>query len=328
MKLYYDGYSNVPAWIEYANLENTNTMLWHTFHQKCWTYEELIKTPRWRDADRIFLVGQEGNIDHWIDFDSRIHVWDSLVKPGADRFYSYFWWWWQTVQVDQYQNLTAQLTDPMIYKPTYVFDCLLGAARPHREFIYSLIVNNDTKQHCLLNYGKNWISGVNDDSEKHLKKYKLADSFGGSLSGILFPFNNQQTANISTWVPWKIYNQSWFSIVAETDYKRRFFTEKTAKVLLAKKLFIIIGAAGALQDLRQIGFKTFSSVLDEGYDSEPDDQKRWRMAFEQIRSVCSQKPEDMYQKILPILEHNQQLMFNLDWQERAVSEMRKIAHGH
>jgi hypothetical protein len=328
MELYYNGYSNVPAWIEYANLENTNTLVWHTFHQRYWKYDELIKTPRWKEADRIFLVGQEGDIDGWIKHDSRIYVWDSLVKPNAERFFSYFWWWWQTNEVNQSQRLTDRLTNPLVDRPKYVFDCMMGGKRPHRNFIYHLILNSGINQHCLLNYGQYWISGVDNDSEENLRKYKLAENFSGNLSGTMFPFKNQQSANISTWVPWKIYNQSWFSVVAETDHQRRFFTEKTAKVLLGKKLFIFIGAAGALQDLKNLGFKTFSSVIDESYDSVLNDQKRWELAFEQMQFLCSQRPEDVYLKILPVLEHNQQLMLDIDWNKCAVAEMQKIVHGH
>jgi hypothetical protein len=326
---FYNDFSNVPFWIEYANLENTNTILWYTFHQRYWTYEELVKTPRWQTADRIFLVGQEGNIDHWVNFDSRIHVWDSLVKPDVDRFYSYFWWWGQTVEVNQHQRLTDQLTDPLLSRPTYAFDCIMGTKKVHRDYIYDLISkNNDTKLRCLIKYTKcNWLSGTDADNEQDLKKFKLVPGYS-NLAGTLIPYRDQQTANIATWVPWKIYNQSWFSVVAETDYKRNFFTEKIAKPILAKKLFVIIGASGALQDLRHLGFKTFSSVIDESYDLERNDQKRWHMVFEQIQFVCSQKPEDVYQKILPILEHNQQLMLNLDWQNRSAEEMRKIVHGH
>jgi hypothetical protein len=326
---FYDDFSNVPAWIEWAGLENTNTMLWHTFHERYWTYEELIKTPRWSTADRIFLVGQEGNIDHLIDHDPRIHVWDSLVKPGVDRFYSYFWWWQQAIEVNQWQHLTQHLSNPLLSNPTYVFDCMMGATRSHRDYIYDLISNDhDTKRCCLIKYHRDpWLSGVDIDEEQNLKKFKLSQGFG-NLAGALIPYRDQQTANICTWVPWKIYNQSWFSVVAETRAQQNFFTEKTAKPLLAKKFFVMIGAAGALRDLRNIGIKTFDGIIDESYDLEANDQKRWNMAFEQIRSVCSGSPEDIYQQALPILEHNQNLMLALDCREQATSQMRKIVHGN
>jgi hypothetical protein len=136
MNLYYDGYSNVPSWISEAGLENTNTLLWHTFHQRYWTYEELVQSPKWHTADRIFLVGQEGSNDMFVELDSRIHVWDSLVKPGVDRFHSYFWWWWQTIEVDHYQKLSSHLVDPLVIRPKYVFDCLMGRGDLHRDAIY------------------------------------------------------------------------------------------------------------------------------------------------------------------------------------------------
>lgn len=327
MDLYHDGFSNVDGWIPDAVLENTNTIVWHTFHQRYWPYNELIKTPRWKDAERIFLVGQEGNISNFINLDPRVYVWDSLVKPGIDRFYSYFWWWQQTIEVDQYKNLSNKLVDPMTNPPHYVFDCLMGRSDRHRDTIYKLLINNPlTNRLCLTAYKQRWIEGTEFDSEL----LTVAPGFcntSSNLAGNLVAFNGLQTANISTWLPWKIYNQSWFSIVAETDYTRNFFTEKTAKVLLGRKLFVYIGAAGALKDLKHLGFKTFDGIIDESYDSETDDQKRWNMAFKQIESVCAQQPEYMYNSALPIIEHNQKLMIDIDWRQRAVTEMQKIVHG-
>jgi len=328
MRLHNNGYSNVPWVLERVGIENTNTILWHTFHQRYWSYKELTETPQWHSADRIFLVGQEGDIGHWTNFDSRIHVWDSLVKPGADRFYSYFWWWWQTVEVNKHQKLTENLTNPLLAQPAYVFDCIMGTTKEHRSYIYHLILDdNNTNRLCLTQYNNDrWLAGTKTDDEDNLKKFNLSHCYN-NLAGTLLPYYNQQTANISTWVPWKIYNQSWFSIVAETRYNQNFFTEKTAKPLLAKKLFIIIGAQGALRDLRTIGIKTFDGIIDESYDLEPNNIKRWNMAFDQIRYVCSQDPGDIYQKALPILKYNQKFMFTLNWQERAISQMQKIVHG-
>jgi hypothetical protein len=189
-----------------------------------------------------------------------------------------------------------------------------------------LTKNQLTIDLCLVAYKNTWVEGT----DKDLDLVKIASGYVNSssnLAGNLVAFNGLQTANISTWLPWKIYNQSWFTIVAETDYCRNFFTEKTAKALLGKKLFVYIGAAGALKDLRHLGFKTFDGIIDESYDLEPNNQKRWAMAFDQIKSVCAQRPEDLYVSALPIIEHNQKLILKLDWRQRAISEMQKIVHG-
>ena len=329
MTEYFNGFSNVDDWISLANLENTNTIVWHTFHQKYWKYQDLIKIPNWQSADRIFLVGQEADIDYMLDIDPRIHVWDSLVKPGVERFHSYFWWWWQTVEVNDFQKLTDKLTNPIESNPKYIFDCIMGGSKIHRDYIYNCLTNDtDVKNLCLIKYKNDkWLPGTNTDSEENLKNYAIASGYSNK-AGTLLPFDGVRTANVATWVPWQIYNQSWFSIVAETRYNQNFFTEKTAKAILAKKLFIIIGAEGALRDLKHLGFKTFDGIIDESYDRELDDYTRWRCAFEQVRFLCSQSPHDIYQKILPILEHNQNLMLTLDWKKQAINEMKNIVHGN
>ena len=323
---YFNGYSNVPDWITIAGIQNTNSILWHTFAEKCWTYKELTKTPKWKEADYIFLLGQEGNISDWVDLDSRIYVWDSLVLPNKEKFFSYFWWWWQTLEVNRYQKLTDKLTDPTKNKPYYIFECLMGGTRLHRDFLYKAI-NNDAivKNNCLCKYNQNsWIPGTDEDIENKLEKLELAKNFLTSKSGYLMPYDGEKTANISTWIPWQIYNKSWFSIVTETKPYQNFFTEKTAKVLMSKKLFLYIGAQGGLRDLKKLGFKTFDSVIDESYDTEPNDQKRWNMAFEQIRYLCSVSPEKIYEKVLPILEHNQKTILEYDPIGDVMVEIRKI----
>jgi hypothetical protein len=44
-------------------------------------------------------------------------------------------------------------------------------------------------------------------------------------------------------------------------------TEKTAKPIWAKRLFVMFGTPGFLKKLHELGFKTFDHVIDESYDS-------------------------------------------------------------
>lgn len=56
-------------------------------------------------------------------------------------------------------------------------------------------------------------------------------------------------------------------IVVETDpHSPQWFTEKTGKCLAAAKPFLLVGGKGSLQHLRDLGFMTFDSVIDENYD--------------------------------------------------------------
>ena len=53
-----------------------------------------------------------------------------------------------------------------------------------------------------------------------------------------------------------------------------WFTEKTARCLATGKPFALVAGTGSLQRLRDMGFKTFNSVLDESYDLETTPTRR------------------------------------------------------
>ena len=111
-------------------------------------------------------------------------------------------------------------------------------------------------------------------------------------------------------VPYLVYNESYYTVVTETRYDRVFLTEKTAKPILAKRLFIIVGAQHTLKRMREHGFKTFGNVIDESFDDEPDNEKRWTMAMEQVEFLCTTNHRDVLTKIQPIVEHNRKFLIN------------------
>jgi hypothetical protein len=57
-------------------------------------------------------------------------------------------------------------------------------------------------------------------------------------------------------------------IVVETDYySKADYTEKTWRCLAAAKPFILLNGPGSMAELRNLGFKTYSPIIDESYDS-------------------------------------------------------------
>jgi len=105
------------------------------------------------------------------------------------------------------------------------------------------------------------------------------------------------------------YDKFAVDIVTETVYNYRYpyITEKTLRPIACKRLFIVVGAPGVLKVLHSKGFKTFSDVIDESYDSEIDSVKRWYLLESAIKSFVS-KPLDEIKDIVrsksDILDHN------------------------
>jgi hypothetical protein len=57
-----------------------------------------------------------------------------------------------------------------------------------------------------------------------------------------------------------------YQIVIENVKKDFWFTEKTANCLATGKPFVLVSGEGSLARLRDMGFQTFDSVIDESYD--------------------------------------------------------------
>jgi hypothetical protein len=121
-----------------------------------------------------------------------------------------------------------------------------------------------------------------------------------------------------------VFNRTAYSIVAETDHDNTlsFFSEKTAKVLLARRLFVAFTGYKFLYNLRTLGFRTFDNVIDESYDQIKHDGDRYAAAFEQVKQLCSMPQQQILDQIRPIVDHNYTLIMDTDWTQYATDQVQ------
>jgi hypothetical protein len=94
-------------------------------------------------------------------------------------------------------------------------------------------------------------------------------------------------------------------------HREGFITEKTFRPMLYWQPQLILCTDGTLKELKRCGFKTFSDYWDESYDDEPDGLKRVKMVvdiMQRIQAMDQQELHDMYWDMMPILEHNRNLL--------------------
>jgi hypothetical protein len=103
-----------------------------------------------------------------------------------------------------------------------------------------------------------------------------------------------------------------------------FFTEKIARVMICQRLFIVLSSHGYLQCLKESGFQTFGNIINESYDLEIDDHRRWRMAFEQMQLLAKQNQQKILQLITPIVEHNRRVLLTTDWHGRMSTQVNQV----
>ena len=129
----------------------------------------------------------------------------------------------------------------------------------------------------------------------------------------------------------KYHVNSYCNIVMETHFDAdqsggAFLTEKTFKPIKHGQMFFVVGPAGSLQVLRDLGYRVFDSVLNNSYDLETDHTQRWMALTRSIYFAQSELP-DLFEQCRSDIEHNQQL-FVSSKTERLNTLIKEINESH
>ena len=108
------------------------------------------------------------------------------------------------------------------------------------------------------------------------------------------------------------HSDAYFNFVIESDLTGLVrLTEKVFKPIKNCQPFVIAGARGSIAQLREIGYRTFDTVVDHSYDSIEDPTQRWdAVTNEMCRIAKSKKTYQMYIECKEDLLHNQNLFLN------------------
>ena len=104
------------------------------------------------------------------------------------------------------------------------------------------------------------------------------------------------------------YNRIFVDVVNEKMITGQTFfpTEKTARPLATKTPFLVMSSPNYIKHLRKLGFRTFEKFWDESYDYQRGLQRvlSIQKIIDDIAKLDRQGLAQMYQDMLPILEHN------------------------
>ena len=89
------------------------------------------------------------------------------------------------------------------------------------------------------------------------------------------------------------------------------YSEKVYRPMFYKKPFVLVAPPHTLHYLREQGFQTFGDFWDESYDALEDHESRLFAIFDIIDQINNMSISDLkiiYNKMLPILEHNRKTL--------------------
>lgn len=111
------------------------------------------------------------------------------------------------------------------------------------------------------------------------------------------------------------FEDSYLNVVLETHLDTdqsggAFLTEKTFKPIKNSQLFIIVGAPGSVQQLRDMGYKTFDNVINHRYDKIKNNSARWNACCIEIMRLLNSDLHQVYTQCKDQIIHNQQLFLS------------------
>ena len=108
------------------------------------------------------------------------------------------------------------------------------------------------------------------------------------------------------------YDDSWFTVITETEMRGRpsRITEKVVKPLVNFHPLLVLGNPAALQMIRSYGFVTFEELFDEGYDDEWDPRRRFEHVYAQVCRLCATGDDEWRQLEQRVAD---KLIFNARW---------------
>jgi hypothetical protein len=169
------------------------------------------------------------------------------------------------------------------------FDILLGRPKKHRDFVFNRA--QQTPADFVLTYFNNNQLDLNQWQWEH-HGVKIDRVIEWTVQPVEY---YGHPISVSQIIPFTIYNRTAYSVVAETCWQNHFsfFTEKTVKPIIARRLFVVFAGQGQLRNLQTMGFQTFNSIINESYDNEVDDLVRWQRSWDQVEWLKSQPQEEI-----------------------------------
>jgi hypothetical protein len=230
--------------------------------------------------------------------------------PEDDRILYRPFWLDRFLEVNQYQDTRVA------HKP-FLFDSLMGARRPHRDYVMLAATQSGLAQSSIINYRTGFFGDVIDGQTREFKEIFPETGLNWPyVSPNLDPSWEVASSvdnTISFISPVEIYRRCRYTIVTETlgTGDQFFFSEKSMKVLFNQRVFVMFGNAFFLQRLRDLGFETFGNIIDETYDSNLIDKERFKLAMQQVHVLSWENPDHVYELARPALEHNHHHMSQL-----------------
>lgn len=230
----------------------------------------------------------------------------------------------------KFEEITESDCELNLNREKHFISLIRNSNKNHRHFLilflYKTKIINKTLISVLRKLGFN-----NRDEFSHLNKYLEEFNKLVPLEIDTQNIKNKMGFRTDNALRKEDYLKSYINLVTETEFEGNilFFTEKIVKPIISYQPFIVLSNPYYLKELKSMGFKTFSNIIDESYDEEENDSKRLQKIFNEIERISKLSLKDMadlYKSVLHICIYNRKHLDKLSKQDVLLKTFKRIEY--
>lgn len=228
------------------------------------------------------------------------------------------------------ENFIVSNLDNLNYKYHYV--CLNNRFNVHRSMMIDELAKNNLLKYSAYSWHglKYWEKSFTEIKvpPKHASyEFKYYDGSVKKLDGgfitprkTRFPLPSE-------------YYQSFFQLVPESMVNYKFITEKTTAPLLIGKPFMVLGAPGIHQMIKDLGFELYDELFDYSFDTIQDLNQRVTAISENIKRITNLSLDEcrnFHSKIQSKIDHNRKRVIEIAYDQNFIPKAARwvIQHYH
>lgn len=234
-----------------------------------------------------------------------------------------YYWSHALIARDWFRYAQYYNQNKTVCKKFLIYNRAWAGSREYRLKFAEYLVKHGLNEQCMT-----WFNSKDPETSKHYTEYDYKNLCWKPTIQIekYFP-PSSASSNFSAEFVINDYQNTDVEVVLETlfDDDRLHLTEKILRPIACGQPFILVSTHGSLDYLRAYGFKTFSDVWNENYDTISDPQQRLISIIETMKEISQWSDEVRKKKIFlaqKIAEHNRQIFFSQEFFNKIVDELK------
>jgi hypothetical protein len=286
-------------------------------------YYKTVKRPITTTSGPVlnFLMPGNGNIhEKFLLLHSEKRS-ANVQKYQQNQFIPVYWWSHAVIALDWFRFAQHVTLNRRSKKTFLIYNRAWAGTREYRlRFTETLIQLN------LQNSCQSSVNPIEPELGIHydLHHFKNPSWRPQTVLENYFPTSTAQS-HYSADFDINDYENTDIEVVLETlfDDTRLHLTEKSLRPIALGQPFILAGTAGSLEYLRSYGFKTFSDIWDESYDTIENPEERLYAITDLMTEIANWGPikEKKLNQAKAITEYNRKHFFSHEFLTQVVEEL-------